>query len=94
MNFNLTLDGFKKQIKNGVYIFISPGCFTCEFHLEEFKKQMNGFYIISTMEDPAYFSDIGIEITPTTRIYKQDKLIWSKDGVLFDSQLEDMRKFL
>ena len=50
--------------------------------------------MISTMEDPEYFESIGIKLTPETRIYKNDDLIFRKDGVMFDTQLDEMRKFL
>lgn len=94
MIYNLSLEGFQRQKKHGIYIFESPGCFTCSYHIEEFSKHFSEFYIISTLEDPAYFEFIEIGITPTTRIYKNDKLIWTKEGVLYDTQLDEMRKFL
>jgi hypothetical protein len=92
--FRLTKDGFEKQKKDGVYIFESPGCFTCSHHIELFKKFMSGFFVVPTKEDPEYFESIDIKITPTTRIYKNDKIVWDKEGVLFDTQIQEMRKFL
>ena len=94
MIYNLTLDGFKSQRKEGIYVFHSPGCFTCEHHIEIFSKHFSNFYMISTMEDPEYFESIGIKLTPETRIYKNNDLIFRKDGVMFDTQLDEMRKYL
>ena len=95
MVYSLTLDGFQKQKRHdGIYVFYSPNCFTCEFHIEKFSKQFPTFYAISTSEDIEYFDSIGIKITPTTRIYKSGNLVWEKDGMLFDEQLEEMRKYL
>ena len=92
--YRISKDGFEAQKKDGVYIFESPGCFTCEHHIEEFQKFMKDFFVISTKEDPEFFESIGIEITPTTRIYKKNSMVWEKSGMLFDTQIEEMRKFL
>jgi len=94
VSFKITKDGFEAQNKNGVYVFHSPGCFTCEYHIENFKKFMNDFFIVSTMEDPDFFENDGIKITPTTRIYKNNQIVWEKSGALFDTQCEEMKGFL
>lgn len=88
------MEGFQTQVQDGIYIFESPGCFTCSHQVEEFSKHCSSFYVVPTSEDPAYFDSIGIEITPTTRIYKCGKIIWEMSGVLWDTQLEEMRNFL
>lgn len=93
--FNLTKDGYEAQrIKNGVYIYHSPGCFTCEHHIDNFKKFMNDFFVISTMEEPSFFESDGINITPTTRVYKNNEMVYEKIGALYDVQYEELRKYL
>jgi hypothetical protein len=88
----------KKQFsmkKDGVFIFYSEGCWTCEYYIEEFQKEMENFYIVDTSEDyNFYIEECGIELTPTTIVYKDDRPVWRKQGMLFDTQLEEMRKYL
>jgi hypothetical protein len=92
--FHLTKDGFEAQVQDGVYVFESAGCNTCKDHIKQFQNFMKDFYIVPTKEDPGFFESIGIRITPTTRVYKSGKMLWNKEGVLFDTQLDEMRKYL
>lgn len=91
----LTLDEYSAQkIKNGVYIYYSPGCFTCEHHINNFKKFMNDFFVIDTMENPEYFENDDVKITPLTRIFKNNKNVYEKVGALYESQLQEMKGYL
>lgn len=92
--FKLTIDGFEAQKKDGVYIFSSPECKTCSDHITNFNKYMNDYFVLHTSEDPEYFEQLGIRLTPETRVYKKNELVWSKNGMLFDSQFDELRKFL
>lgn len=93
--YNLTKDGYEAQKKkNGIYIYHSPGCFTCEHHIENFQRFSKEFFLVPTMEDPEFFENDGIRITPTTRLYKNNEKLWEQEGMLFETQLQDLRKIL
>ena len=92
--FNLTKDGFEAQKKDGVYVFTSPNCFTCKDHVENFQKYLSDFYVLPTSEDIDFFESIGIKLTPTTRVYKNNNLVHSVEGMIFDKQFEELRKHL
>lgn len=91
----LTKDGFESQKKpNGIYIFASLDCFTCTHHIDEFKKFSNSFYVVPTTEDPEYFINLGINITPTTRLYKNGEIVFEKSGMFFETQFNELRRVL
>lgn len=94
MIYNLTKDGFDVQVKDGVYVFTSPNCFTCKDHVENFQKYLSNFYVLPTTEDIEFFESIGIKLVPTTRVYKNDKVVCSVEGMVFDKQFDEIRRFL
>lgn len=92
--FKLTKDGFEAQKKDGVYVFSSPGCFTCRDHVEKFQTYMNDFFVLDTSEDLEFYESIGIKIAPTTRVYKKNELKYSVEGMVFEKQFKELKEYI
>lgn len=85
---------FKQMIKNGVFVFHSSGCFTCEEHIKTMEEQILHYYLIETSDDVDYFESIGINLTPCTVVYKNNEELWRKQGAFFTLQLDELRKYI
>jgi hypothetical protein len=41
-----------------------------------------------------FYIGIGIESTPSTIVYKDNKIVYKKNGMMFDTQINEMVKTL
>lgn len=90
---NINKEQFENLKKNGIFVFHSFSCWTCSHHIAEFSKMFE-FDSVEVDSDIDYYESIGITITPTTRVYKNNEVVWEMTGMLFDSQIDKMRKLL
>lgn len=88
----ITSKEFIDNKKDGVYVFHSSGCFTCEEHIKNMIDEFNHFFLIETSDDIEYFESINIVLTPCTILYKNDKEIWRKQGAFYNKQINELRK--
>ena len=89
-----TKDDFEKLNKDGIFIFHSEKCWTCHNHIQEMKKLFPELFIIHYDNDVDYYESIGITQTPLTAIYRSNENIYQKAGMLFDTQLDELRRYL
>lgn len=82
------------QFHDDIYVFHSPGCWTCQDHLENFEKHFPDFVLVDVSFDYDYFESIGVTLTPVTRMYKNGEVVYECSGMMFDTQIEEMRKCL
>ena len=80
--------------RNGIYVFHSPDCWTCQDHLENFEKSFKDFILINVESDRKFFENIGVTLVPHTRVYKDGEIIYEETGMLFDKQIEELKKVL
>jgi thioredoxin-like negative regulator of GroEL len=80
--------------KNGVYVFHSFRCWTCRDHIEELKKHIGHFYTFDYDTDVDFCESLGILMTPTTVVYKNDIEICHFQGMLFETQIDKLLGFL
>ncbi len=77
--------------KDGVYVFYSTNCWTCEEHIQNLSQNISHFFLVDTSEDFNYYiEEVGIQITPTTVVYKNGNQVWKKSGMLFDKQINEL----
>lgn len=80
--------------KNGVFVFHSFRCFTCRDHIKNLKEHITHFYTMDYDDDVDYYESIGITITPTTVVYKDDVVVHSQIGMLFQTQINKLLGYL
>lgn len=90
----LNRDEFVSIKKNGIFVFHSSSCYTCKDHIQNLKAHVNYFYTIEYEEDVDFYIGIGIESTPSTIVYKDNKIVYKKNGMMFDTQINEMVKTL
>lgn len=79
----------------GIVIFHSSGCWTCEQHIEEMNLNFSDITLVDVTKDLNYYiEEFGLDITPTTMVFQHGVEVWRKSGMLFETQLNEMRKFL
>lgn len=88
---NISKEEFETMEKNGVFVFHSSHCFTCEEHIKTMSEKVVYFYLIETGEDVDYFESIGIRLTPHTRLYKNNEVVWKDQGAFYNLQIENLR---
>lgn len=96
MYYNTALDkaGFESTKRNGVFVFHSSSCWTCDYHIENLERFVS-FYSIDIEEDYDYYeTNFGITTVPVTRIYQDGVVVWEMIGALFESQINEMRRLL
>lgn len=91
---HISLIDFKKMKKNGVFVFHSSGCFTCEEHIKTMNEQIIHYNLVETTQDVDYFESMNILLTPCTVVYKNDVEIWRKQGAFYTLQLDELRKYI
>lgn len=97
----MELSDFKQAMEektlNGLFVFHILGCRGCvmlqhkidEYFGDDFKYQM-----VECWEDKEYFLSMGIDDMPTSIVYKDSEVVWNMSGVLFDTQLADLKRNL
>lgn len=84
----------ESETLKGVWCFVSSDCHTCKMLIEEFKKNglnLDTINFVDCLEDPMYFLTVeNIDDLPQTRVYKDNNIVWSKNGVLFSTQIKKM----
>ena len=90
----VSVEQFKEMKKNGVFVFHSLHCFTCEEHIQTMIREVKDFFLIDTGEDIDYIESLGIRLTPHTRYYKNDKVLWSKQGALYNLQIKELKNIM
>lgn len=90
----LSKQEFVDMQKNGVFVFHSFSCWTCSDHIENLKGSVDFFYTVEYELDVDYFESIGIDATPTTIVYKNNEKLYQKSGMLFETQINDMLRFM
>lgn len=88
-----TTQKFKTEIKNGVYVFHSPGCFTCEEHIKNMEEYITHFNLIE-VDDIDFYESIGIKLTPCTIVFKKDVELFRKQGAFFNKQINELREYI
>jgi hypothetical protein len=56
------------------------------------REQVLYFYLVETGEDVDYYETLGIHLTPHTRLYKNNVIVWSGQGAFYNLQIENLRK--
>lgn len=90
---------FDSKVKNGNYVFIVKDCWLCREYLRELRRQRidtRDWYLIDCAQDEDYYMDFHyLKDMPTTRVYKNNVIMYEKSGVLYEKQLNEMlgRKF-
>jgi len=79
---------------DGIYIFYSPDCWTCEDHLESFEKNFSEFVLVNVESDRKFYESIGVSLVPNTRVYKDGYVIYEQSGMMFEKQMSELRKVL
>lgn len=87
---------FQEENKNGIYIFVVDDCSVCRTYIAELKKiDTSNWHGVNCNEDIYfYFEDELVDDMPCTRIYKNNKVVWEKRGVLYSAQIQEMYKQL
>lgn len=82
-------DYLKMEQKQGVFALLDlDGCFICDSFLKEIKN-----YDISTWTIVALSEKIQDVVTPTTIVYDNNKIVYSKSGLLFAKQMREIFEF-
>jgi len=78
---------------NEIVVFYSNKCHTCQDHIKELDKKWKSEKIC--VDDfPELYEEYHLNVTPTTIVKKLDFEIWRCEGMMFDKQYEEMRRFL
>ena len=87
---------YMKSELEGTYVFVTSDCTNCGMYITECKKNkidLSSFIFVDCLEDIDYFMDLhGLDDMPTTRLYSKNKIEWQKAGVLFSTQLTEMKE--
>jgi hypothetical protein len=86
-----------KENKKNIVFFRIESCGGCDFYLKEIKHNnidTSDWYMVTIgMDEISYYLSLGIDKMPVTRIYRNDKVIWEKIGVLFNLQFNNLLTF-
>lgn len=76
--------------KNGIFVFHSFRCWTCETHIKTLHEEISDFICVDFDSDPDYFETQGINSTPTTIFYKNDMVVYKQTGMMFTKQISEL----
>lgn len=80
--------------KNGVYIFYIDECIVCDEYLQALRESninTKKWYLVNCDEDEEYYMDKHmLKDMPTTRLYKDNVIMWERSGILYDVQINEM----
>lgn len=79
---------------HGIYVFYTDKCRTCSDYLSSIKTKFPTVNAINLDSFPELYELLGINITPTTRIYYKDTMRISLEGMLFGIQYDKLREHL
>lgn len=92
---SLKIQQFKDTpIKNGLFLFtLKDKCGLCSKAVSEIQKFISPDFpevveVACETEDELFFLDL--MVVPVFRLYKDDKMIWQKGGILYDKQVKEM----
>ncbi len=91
------INRFDKVELNGLYIFVIQHCSVCDKYLEiiKEKKYFDDFYLINCMEDAPFFMEkLGLDDLPYTILFKNNSRIFECGGILFNKQVNILKRFL
>jgi len=76
-----------------IVVCFSHKCHTCFDHIKKLQSLFD-LELIDMDENQDMYEIMNIEKTPTTILYKKENELWRKEGMFFDSQINDMRKMM
>ena len=94
---NTFKDLFHSIKLNGLYIFIIDDCIVCDQYIEKIKKNkyFTNFNLVNCLEDIVfYMEDVGLDDIPYTIVYNNNTRLYECGGILFDKQVNELRKYI
>ena len=76
-----------------IVVYYSSECNTCFDHINRIKKHFK-IEQVDVSAKPELYDLLDIDFTPTTIVLKHDVEVFRKEGMMFDSQMDEMRKVL
>jgi glutaredoxin-related protein len=78
----------------GLFLFVVDGCGSCDMMKTNLNKNNISYDVIECSPDVKYFLSIGLDDMPTLVYYKDGDEVYKKEGVLFDTQIQQLKKVL